>query len=535
MIDAHAPTRRFRAPRTVKVPWYDDKIDTMKKLRDYYHRRATIGNLAKDWQSYRTTRNKITTLVRQAKKDYYTTMLSQSQGNAKSTWKILKDLLPKTSSSGVTSLMVDGSLLTDFKDISNAFNNFFTNISTQLATAIKIVSCSPLDYLSKFIPDVNCTFKFKTVYESDVLKLISSIPNGKATGIDNIQVRILKMSAPAIANSLSHLFNMSLSSGQFPSDWKLARITPLFKKGNKTEPGNYRPVSVLPVVSKFIERIVHQQLYRYLTANKLLCEQQSGFRKKHSCQTSLHKLTEQVYDDLYKGHVVGLIALDLKKAFDTVHHGILLKKLRYYGIQDTELCWFKSYLSDRCQMCNLFNNLSDPEHVVCGVPQGSIVGPLLFTIYVNDMPVCFSKCSVNLYADDTVFFHGSRDVGTVRSILQSELVSVYEWLCANRLSLHIGKTNSMLVCSRQKRVHLQDSNLSLSLENDNISQVDNLKYLGLVLDERLRYDDYMKQLIGKLKRSLGVLRRASKFIDQVTRVTLYNTLILPHIDYCSTV
>ena len=151
------------------------------------------------------------------------------------------------------------------------------------------------------------------------------------------------------------------------------------------------------------------------------------------------------------------------------------------------------------------------------------------------MPVCFSKCSVNLYADDTVFFHGSRDVGTVRSILQSELVSVYEWLCANRLSLHIGKTNSMLVCSRQKRVHLQDSNLSLSLENDNISQVDNLKYLGLVLDERLRYDDYMKQLIGKLKRSLGVLRRASKFIDQVTRVTLYNTLILPHIDYCSTV
>jgi hypothetical protein len=367
------------------------------------------------------------------------------------------------------------------------------------------------------------------------MKLIKSIPNGKATGADNFQVKLIKLAGPQISRSLTFIFNLSLTQGKFPCDWKLARIAPIFKKGSKTDPGNYRPVSVLSVVSKFMERIVYNQLYEYLNVNNLLCIQQSGFRKFHSCQSSLHRLHEQLYRELYEGKVVGLVALDLRKAFDTVNHRIMLDKMAWYGIQNTEHQWFKSYLNDRFQICTIFNNISEPQRITCGVPQGSILGPLMFLLYVNDMPTCFNKCFVNLYADDTAFYVADVDVTRVNQVLQDELKLVYKWLCCNKLSLHVGKTSSMIICSRQKRLHLRDSKCDLSLDNVPIEQTTNLKYLGVTIDQDLRYDVYMKELVSKLNRALGILRRASYYVSQATRVTLFNTLVLPHIDYCSTI
>jgi hypothetical protein len=242
-----------------------------------------------------------------------------------------------------------------------------------------------------------------------------------------------------------------------------------------------------------------------------------------------------LYSDLHNGKIIGLVALDLKKAFDTVNHKVLLQKMSHYGIKATELSWFQSYLNERLQIYSVFGNQSVPEKIKCGVPQGSILGPLLFTLYVNDLPSCFQKSHVNIYADDTAFYYAGYDVNDVTFVLQNELQSVYQWLCANKLSLHIGKTNCMLICSRQRRHWLTDSKLNLNLENCKIEQVEDLKYLGITIDSCLRYDEYMKVLIGKLNRSLGVLRRASKYVGQVTRATLYNTLVLPHIDFCSTV
>ena len=284
-----------------------------------------------------------------------------------------------------------------------------------------------------------------------------------------------------------------------------------------------------------MERIVYNQLYDYLDRNNLLCIQQSGFRKYHSCQSSLHRLHEQLYKELYQGKIVGLVALDLRKAFDTVNHKIMLNKMKYYGVQNTEQLWFKSYLEDRFQICTIFNNISEPQRITCGVPQGSILGPLMFLLYVNDMPACFNKCLVNLYADDTAFYIGDVDVNRVNQILQDELKLVYQWLCCNKLSLHVGKTSSMIICSRQKRLYLKDSKCELSLSNDPIEQTTSLKYLGVTIDQDLRYDVYIKELINKLNRALGVLRRAAYYVNQTTRVTLFNTLVLPYIDYCSTV
>ena len=535
MIDKHAPIRKFRASANTKIPWYSDEIDSMKKIRDYYHKRAIAANLTEDWTKYRHHRNKVTGLVRKAKQEYYTAMIDKNSGDSKSMWKILKDLLPRCSTGGITSLEVNGSLVTSFSEIANIFNNFFTDVGTNLAAQIPSTVRSPMDYVKSYMKEPATQFSFKPVSAKDVKKLIMNIPNGKATGLDNIQARLLKMSSPAISSSLAYIFNLSLTTGKFPKDWKMARLSPIYKKGSKLEPGNYRPVSVLPVVSKFIERIAHNQLYNYLTENNLLCKQQSGFRQKHSCQTSLHRLTEYFYDKLHEGKVIGMIALDLRKAFDTVNHDILLQKLSFYGIKGKNNQWFRSYLSDRIQVCSVFNNQSEPSRVTCGVPQGSILGPLLFILYVNDMPACFTKSEVNIYADDTAFYYCDFNVCNVKAVLQAEFISVSGWLCANKLSLHIGKTNSMLICNRQKLAHLDTTEIDISKDGESIEQVNQVKYLGLNVDSHLKFDMYMDQLIGKLNRSLGVLRRASRYVNQKTRITLYNTLILPHIDYCSTV
>ena len=244
---------------------------------------------------------------------------------------------------------------------------------------------------------------------------------------------------------------------------------------------------------------------------------------------------EQLYSELYDGKVVGLVALDLRKAFDTVDHGIMLEKLRYYGVAGVEHDWFVSYLQERFQVCSVYNNLSEPKRITCGVPQGSIIGPLMFILYINDLPVCFENSLVNMYADDTAFYFADCSIDVINSILQTETEEVYKWLCSNKLSLHIGKTNAMLICSRQKRQHLNDCKISLCLDDCKIEQTEDLQYLGLKIDHDLRYDLYMKCLVNKLSRAIGVLRRASRYVNQVTRVTLFNSLVLPHLDYCSTV
>ena len=392
-----------------------------------------------------------------------------------------------------------------------------------------------LSFITKFLPHSPDKFSFKQISEHDVSKLLADLPNNKATGIDNIRSRLLKIAAPAISNSLAYVFNRSLQHGVVPDEWKKARISAIFKKGTKTDPGNYRPISILPVISKILERIVHRQVYEFCIKHNILCIEQSGFRPNHSTQTSLHKFTEDAFNEIENGNCVGLVALDLKKAFDTVDHEILLNKLEHYGFRDISLLWFRNYLNNRMQIACINGNQSNPRLIQTGVPQGSILGPLLFILYINDIGVCFEHATVNIYADDTLFYFAGSSIDSVSEALKADLHHVAEWLCSNKLSLHIGKTNSMLISSKPKSQTLQDIELNLSLDNQNISQVSSCKYLGIILDSKLNFHAHLDSVVSKLKKASGVFFRASKFLPPDCKLTLYNTLILPHIDYCSTV
>lgn len=251
--------------------------------------------------------------------------------------------------------------------------------------------------------------------------MIHSLPVNKASGLDGISAKLLKEAGPIVSASLTYIINLSLTTGIFPDDWKGARVSPIHKGDAKTNPNNYRPISVLPVVSKLVERIVFNQFYEYLMRHDLLANAQSGFRPCHSTLTALLDITNDWYSNMDNGLLNGVLFLDLKKAFDTVDHEVLLQKLKLYGVDTLSLKWFQSYLTGRKQRTHVNDALSDYCSVVCGVPQGSILGPLLFLVYINDLPECGLASTPRLYADDTCLTLTSRDPIDLQSKLNSDL------------------------------------------------------------------------------------------------------------------
>ena len=276
----------------------------------------------------------------------------------------------------------------------------------------------------------------------------------------------IRYHAEIIACPLAHIINLSLHSSQIPEDMKNARVVPLYKKQSKTEPGNYRPVSILSVTSKILERIVYNQLEHYLKENNLLYKLQSGFRPSFSTGTCLTFLMDYIRSEMDFENYIGMVMIDLQKAFDTVDHSILENKLKAIGLDGNAIAWFDAYLTNRMQVTDVGGIFSDPKVVPCGVPQGSILGPLLFLIYVNDMEASVS-CKLILYADDSALLVTGKHIKTIENVLGDNLLSLSNWLIDNKLSLHLGKTQSILFGT--KHMLSKHSKLAISCGNNVIT------------------------------------------------------------------
>ena len=341
------------------------------------------------------------------------------------------------------------------------------------------------------------------MYKSSIyLTFLSNLNVNQSTGLDNIGPIILETSANVITPSRFFIVNKSISSGQFPTAWREAKVKPLFKSGSKDDINNYRPISILPTISKLTEKWVEKQFSQYLTDFKLLHKSQSGFRPKHSTNSALILMIIFWLKAINEGKAVGCGLVDLRKAFDFVDHEILLTKLRSYKCNDSGLSWFKSYLCNRTQPVSLNNNLSDASNIIYGVPQGSILGPLLFLIFINDLPLYIQNNSstVDLYAGDTTIYFSKHDELVLERNLQNSLGCLQMWCQQNGMILNIDKTKVMLITSRQKRTVLNDAVLKLQYTcNDiDISITTCDKILGINVDNNLTWNTHFNFLSQKL-------------------------------------
>ena len=252
-------------------------------------------------------------------------------------------------------------------------------------------------------------FCLSNTSEEKVLKIMTNIESSKAAGVDKLSGRFLKDGGNILAKPISTLCNLSISQGVFPNACRVAKLKSIFEKGKKTDPSNYRPISLLPSVSKIIERVIHDQTNAFLSDEDILYNYQSGFRGNHSRNLSLSFLTDKVLKGFDRGLLTGMILIDLQKAFDTIDHEILLQKLKVIKFSKSTIKWFKAYLSEWIFLVNIESKLSDFGNILCGVPQGSILGPMLFLIYVNDMPQAITS-TLLLYAGDSCILYQHKDV-----------------------------------------------------------------------------------------------------------------------------
>jgi hypothetical protein len=353
------------------------------------------------------------------------------------------------------------------------------------------------------------------------------LPN-KATGHASIPLKYLKIVADIIAIPLCRIINLSFRKGIFPELLKTAKVIPLFKAGSADDVNNYRPISLLSIFDKIMEKLMHKQLYVFLEDNNVLFKNQFGFRKKCSTAHSLIEITEKIKESIDSGKYGCGIFIDLKKAFDTVNHEIMLRKLEHYGIRGSILKWFESYLIGRKQYVFYNGASSDVKEISCGVPQGSVLGPLLFLIYINDLPNISKKLNFFLFADDTNIYYESTDLKELEKTVNEELKKLSLWLNINRLALNVSKTNFVIFRSAQKK---SNHNVTILMNKKALQQKDHVKYLGILLDEHLNWKQQINQVTLKISRGIGILAKLKPFLKEKLLRSIYFSLVYSYLSY----
>ena len=369
-----------------------------------------------------------------------------------------------------------------------------------------------------------------TTYE-EVCDIIRVLRNKSSTGLDNVSPKLLKYFPSKIILCFVHIFNLSMKKGEFIECFKYAKVVPIHKAKSKLDMGNFRPISLLPVASKILEKIVHRRLYNFLSENNFFNEYQFGFRSNHSTELAASCLINKICNALNGKKKVMLVFLDMSKAFDCVDHDILLEKLKVYGVCGESLSWFKSYLVGRYQKVVVNGVLSDNMCAVdCGVPQGSILGPLLYLIYINDISESLQYSESILYADDTTLVICGETYEDIYRCINKDLITLSEWLSLNKLTLNIGKTKYMAYSLSNRTVQALDY-LKVMLNGIEIERVPTFKFLGIHIDEHLTWKTHMNKLLAKIQRNLGLVRKISCFLNKATLMQMYHALIMSHIRY----
>ena len=517
--DKNAPMITKTKKNGPQIPWYNKELEEVTKLKNMYIKLYKLYKNPEDKLAIKIAKNQQTHLKRKYKREYYKERINNFTGNSKKMWDILHDITDKSYKEDILPDIVND-------ECANKFNNYFANVGINVQKKLKINIPRP-------VFNEKGQFEFQPESKIRIEHLINRIKPNVAIGHDQISAKLIKIATPVISEDLTKLVNLSYETRTFPDQLKIAVVKPIHKKGCNNDPAQYRPISILPVVSKIFERSAVDQLMKYAVENNLINSNQHAYQKHHSTVTCLFELVESIKTHMDQGNMVAMAALDLSKAFDSLAHNLILQKLNNLGLAEKSTLWIESYLNNRKQSVKLGQIISNQETVESGVPQGSILGPLLFIITTNDISQALEEYEVSIYADDMqILVHGS-NINEMQVKLEAAIKKANNYYNENSLLCNPTKTEIILFGTEHQIA--KQNKLQITVRNETETKVltgdKHIKILGVYLDQHLNWNKHISFVKQKATNSIRMLHRINHCLPRKQQRILYNSLVVPHFSY----
>lgn len=527
IFDKHSPLKRIRINQRPR-PWLTDVVKHMMFLRDKAWSKALATKTERHRRYFKDLKNLVNSAIKSEKRAYFNFFVNNNLDNPKQMWKHLKQTAGVSGNAALPSIP---KVLNDPEKI----NSFFLDVPGDARADNKLVEFFKENKFteSQFSID-NCS-------EEEVAKIINSI-NTNASGHDLISIGMIRMTLVVTLPIITRIINKSITSKKIPDTWKIAKVIPLPKGTTVEEFKDLRPISILPVLSKIVERVVYTQLSKYLEAENILPDMQSGFRGEHGTSTALAHVTDEIIQASDSGNGSILTLLDFSRAFDCINTELLLAKMSHYGLSKSTCEWFGSYLSNRSQFVQVTDDEgnqvnSSVKHVTRGCPQGSILSPLIFVLYTADLIGCITFCKVHLYADDTQVYFSFKPKDTSAAVekINKDLDAISAWAQKNTLVLNPNKSKFMVLGTRHQCESIIQMNPCIEINQQSIERVTKARNLGLVLDSELRYVEHINNIIRSAFFRLKVLYRIRCYLTERVRILLTESLVLSLFNFCDVV
>lgn len=507
----------------IEEGWFTLSISNEIKERDWFYRKMKQYPEKEEYErKFKDLRQEIKNAIKYNQKKHMESLLKNCDNSSKKQWDLIKKIVNKNKNKNCCEkIIIDNTTITEPEEIAELFNTHFINVASKIVTQANTHNECTLNYVS------NSTMYLRKTSSLEITNIITSLKNNAAPGYDGIKAKTIKQLVLVLAPIISKIINNCLIQGEFPDILKIAKVTPVYKKGSKYDINNYRPISVLPVFSKIYEKVIKNRLLQHLNENGILSPCQNGFLNGKSTESALTTIMEYVYDSIDKKQSILMVFLDLCKAFDVVDHSILLRKLKLLGVTNKTYDLFSSYLGNRGQFTEVNGEISSLGQVRYGVPQGSILGPILFLTYINDMVNINLGGIITLFADDTALIYSGSQID-IFSRAQRDLSVITEWCHSNNIKLNENKCNYLVIRKANDCV-----NIGLTLNNKPINEVQSAKYLGITIDNQLNFSEHIKTIKQKINSICFYLRRNAFMMNNNTRYQIYYAYICSHISYLS--